>query len=320
MKNMDKQRLFKIIKIVFLLLVAVFLFIYFKKNIVDIKNMNFKINWKIFILSMFFYFVYIITLASLWHYITKLDKVAIKYSKAMIAYLYSILGKYIPGKVFMLGARVPAYLEAGVKIRKVTICFLLENACTLLGAAFLFIISLFFFPNRILENYKFITIALIIIFFICINPKVINFFLGKLEKVMKKVDLLITITYSQMIKLVALFIGNWLILGAGFYILTCSIYPLPLSHLLYVGGVFALSIIIGILSIFTPSGIGVREGIIVLGLSIVMPSEYAVIISIVSRLWATIAELILIFLAFIVSKIQTKFYRKCEEIQKSPST
>ena len=34
-----------------------------------------------------------------------------------------------------------------------------------------------------------------------------------------------------------------------------------------------------------------------------MPKEYAVIISIVSRLWATVAELILILVAFIANKI-----------------
>ena len=46
-----------------------------------------------------------------------------------------------------------------------------------------------------------------------------------------------------------------------------------------------------------------------LGLGLVMPKEYAVIISIISRLWQTVAELILIAIAFIVNKIM-EFQKK----------
>lgn len=116
----------------------------------------------------------------------------------------------------------------------------------------------------------------------------------------------IPITYGQMIRVVLLFIGNWIIVGVGFYMLTCSIYAVPLSELLYAAGIFGLSCIIGILAVFAPSGLGVREGILVLGLGLIMPEEYAVIISIVSRLWMTVSELALIGIAFIVNKVRQR--------------
>lgn len=296
----------KLCRIAFLVIVAVFMVRYFQKNITEIRELNFKINWKIFILSMFFYFAYKVTLATFWHYITILDKANIKYSNALVAYLYSILGKYIPGKVFMLAARFPAYDREGVPMRKVTVCFFIENICTLLGAAFLFLVSLFFFPNDVLEDYKFVAAALVVVFFICLHPKIINFFLGILEKITKKKDMQIPFTYVQMLKVVALFILNWLIVGVGFYILTCSMYQIPISELLYVGGIWGLSAVAGILAVFAPSGIGVREGVMMVGLSLIMPSQMAMIISVVSRLWQSVAELILIFFAFAATKISGK--------------
>lgn len=299
----NKDKILKICKVIFLILVVIFLVKYFATNIEDIKNLDFKMNWGIFALSMIFYFIYKVTLASLWHYITYLNDSSIKYKDAVVSYLYSILGKYIPGKVFMLAARIPAYEKAGVKMRKVTICFFLENICTLLGAAFLFLISLFFFPNEVLQDYMWAVVALIVVFFICINPKIINWGLRILGKVIKKDDMEIPMTYGQMIKVVLLFIGNWLIVGMGFYMLVYSIYPVPLSEALYCGGIYGLSAIIGILAIFTVSGLGVREGIIAVGLALIMPDSYVVIVSIISRLWATVAELILIFIAFIINKI-----------------
>ncbi len=293
----------RFLKPAFLVLVAVFLVRYFVKNYGSYRNLDIIIQWGVFLAAMGIHFVYKITLVMLWHYITKLNHCAIKPLNAAFAYLYSILGKYIPGKVFMLLARIPPYEKEGVPPRKVTVCFFLENMCTLLGAAFLFLISLLFFPNDLLQNYQWAVLIFVAAFIVCIHPRILNFFLRLVEKVLKK-DVQISMSYREMLSVVGLFVVNWAVLGVGFYMLTCSIYPLPASQMLYVSGVFGLSVIIGILAIFAPSGIGVREGIIVLGLSIVMPNEYAVIISVVSRLWMTVSELSVVAVAWVADRFR----------------
>lgn len=302
--KINKDKLLKALKIVFGVLVVVFLAWYFWKNWDEFSEKIMNVNIGIFIVSMLFYFVYKITLASLWHYITKINGCSIKYEKAVTSYLYSILGKYIPGKVFMLAARLTYYKEEEAPLSKVTVCFFIENVCTLLGAAMLFIVSLFFFPNELLENYKWLTLLLIAAFFVCIHPKIINFVLRLIGKIFKK-NLEIPMKYSQMLKVVLLFIGNWLIVGFGFFILTKSIYPAAeWSQMLYCAGIWGVSAIMGILAIFAPSGLGVREGIIVAGLMLIMPQSDAMVISVVSRLWQTIPELLLVVMAFVYSRIR----------------
>ena len=296
-----KKKLIQAVKIIFFLLVLFFLGKYFLENWEEIQQIQWNINTGNLILSFLLYFCYIITLASLWHYITKLNQCEISHYDAVIAYLYSIPGKYIPGKVFMLAARFPPYEKQNKPLRKITICFLLENACTLLGAAFLFLMSLFFFPNDLLEKYKYWTILLIILFFICIHPKILNFFLKILGKLAKK-DMEIPVTYPEMLKTVLFFILNWLVAGAGFYLLVKSVYPVPASQWLYTGGIYGLSTIIGILALFAPSGLGVREGILTAGLCLIMPEEYALTISLISRLWQTVAEILLVTGAFLVNQ------------------
>ena len=302
--KINKDKLLKALKIVFGVLVVVFLAWYFWKNWDEFSEKIMSVNIGIFIISMLFYFAYKITLASLWHYITKINGCSIKYEKAVTSYLYSILGKYIPGKVFMLAARLTYYKEEEAPLSKVTVCFFIENVCTLLGAAMLFIVSLFFFPNELLENYKWLTLLLIAAFFVCIHPKIINFVLRLIGKIFKK-NLVIPMKYSQMLKVVLLFIGNWLIVGFGFFILTKSIYPAAeWSQMLYCAGIWGVSAIMGILAIFAPSGLGVREGIIVAGLMLIMPQSDAMVISVVSRLWQTIPELLLVTMAFVYSRIR----------------
>ena len=170
-----KKKLIQVIKILFFLLVLFFLGRYFLENWEAIQQIQWNINTGNLILSFLLYFCYIITLASLWHYITKL------------------------------------------------------NQCE-----------------------------------------------------------------------------NWLVAGAGFYLLVKSVYPVPASQWLYTGGIYGLSTIIGILALFAPSGLGVREGILTAGLCLIMPEEYALTISLISRLWQTVAEILLVSGAFLVNQVKRR--------------
>ncbi|MCL2110662.1 MAG: lysylphosphatidylglycerol synthase domain-containing protein [Clostridiales bacterium] len=301
-----KEKIWLAAKIIFLVLAVFFLARYFILNISDISDIDQYIDWRVFALSILIFIVHKLTLAGLWHYITILGGVRIKPSDAVTAYLYSVLGKYIPGKVFMLLARFPAYKRAGTSLSKVTVCFLLEAVCTILGAVILFIASLFFFPNNLLSGYEPLIAILIAVLFVCMHPKVINFLLRGLERLTKKENLQLSMTYMQMLKVSLLFVLNWLVVGIGYYMLATSVYPVPASELLYTAGIFAISTTIGILAIIAPSGIGVREAIMILGLGLIMPQPYAVMIAVMARLWTTAGEMIVILAAFIVSKVRNK--------------
>lgn len=300
----DRNRILTICKAAFGVLAVGFIVWYFVQNWAELSEKLCEVNIGVFLFSMLFYFVYKLTLASLWHYITVINGCSVKYEKAVTSYMYSLLGKYIPGKVFMLAARLTCYKEEGAPLSKVTVCFFIENVCTLLAAALLFVVSLFFFPNELLSGYRWITFLLIAAFFAVIHPRVINAALKLIGKLVKK-PLEIPMKYSQMLKVVLLFVGNWLIIGTGFYILTSSVYPaLELSQMLFCAGIWGVSAIIGILAIFAPSGLGVREGILVAGLMLIMPENDAVVIAVISRLWQTIPELVLAAGAFVFTRVR----------------
>ena len=121
-------------------------------------------------------------------------------------------------------------------------------------------------------------------------------------KIFKK-DLEIPMKYTQILKVVLMFIGNWLIVGLGFFMLVKSVNPVVgRNEMLFCAGIYGISAIMGILAIFAPSGLGVREGIILAGLMLIMPESDAAVISVISRLWQTVAELILIAAAFGVTR------------------
>jgi uncharacterized membrane protein YbhN (UPF0104 family) len=80
------------------------------------------------------------------------------------------------------------------------------------------------------------------------------------------------------------FIAVWTLLSAGFYLLTASLSPGPVPFATGLG--LPLSITLGILAVFSPGGIGVREGAVVGYLTLAgLPVQHATAISIAARLW-----------------------------------
>ena len=80
--------------------------------------------------------------------------------------------------------------------------------------------------------------------------------------------------------------------GIGFVLLAISILP-TVEPSMYIGlaATYIFAGIIGMLAIFIPGGIGVRESIIVLLASSYMPVEQAIILSLVARLYTTVADI-----------------------------
>jgi len=303
-----KNNLIRALKIIVTLAIIYFIGRLFYRNINDLKEIDFRFDILSLVVAVILFIVYKINSVFLWHYITKKNECSITFKKAFISWFYSILGKYIPGKVFMLGSRLYFYNMEGASKKRVLFCFLVENICTVLGAALLFLTSMLFIGNPELLQYRYPAIGLIVVFFIIIHPIILTKIINLPLKILKKKPVELKMKYRDMLLLVFLYTINFLIVGSGFYMLTNSVHPVSINEFFYVAGTFGLAAVIGILALFAPSGIGVREGVIILALRFVIPEAAAVIISIISRLWASATELLLIGIAYIYAKIsRTKF-------------
>ena len=298
---MNKQFI-KWVRWLFFLLVLIFLGHYLVNSFHELRSVNFEFQPLILLLAMGFFGIYKIALSLIWHLITIKSKANIPLEKAMIAWYYSLLGKYIPGKIFLLGGRLYFYQLEGKSKKTIAFCFLVENICTLLGAAFLFILSLPFVDLPIIRDYQFGVMAFVVILLIAIHPRILEFLINRALYAFKRDSIHFYISYKDILQLVAFSIVNWFIVGIGFFLLVNSVYPVSVEHIFYMAGTFGLSVIIGILSFFAPSGIGVREGVMIFALQFIMPEGAAIIVSLLSRIWTTIPELLIIAFAYVYAK------------------
>jgi glycosyltransferase 2 family protein len=91
---------------------------------------------------------------------------------------------------------------------------------------------------------------------------------------------------------------SWLVLGAAFLLFVVSFYPAAAALPRFVAGTVAASYLIGFFFFFVPAGIGVREVAMMVLLNQIMPEAgVALVVSVMSRVWFTAAELLpLLFL------------------------
>lgn len=213
-------------------------------------------------------------------------------------YYYSQGAKYLPGGIWGVLGRT--YLCEREKIPR-GVAFssiVIETAlCVISGAI---VVVLFFAQANFLETeFLFLATAVIVVGLIFLNPKIFfpmaNFFL----KITRHEPLSTSISYRAILKLISSYVFAWLLGGVGFYFLTSSVTSLPLAKMGEIIGIFSAAGITSIVAFFAPAGLGVREGVLVLSLSRFTPQSVAILVALFARLWMTVSEVLLIFLAWL---------------------
>ncbi|GAA4629002.1 lysylphosphatidylglycerol synthase domain-containing protein [Cellulomonas oligotrophica] len=78
--------------------------------------------------------------------------------------------------------------------------------------------------------------------------------------------------------------------GVGFVLIAVSVLDVPSSTWVPLAATYVLAGAVGIMAVLVPSGLGVREGVIVLLASRYVPVEQAIVLSLLARLYSTIGD------------------------------
>jgi glycosyltransferase 2 family protein len=96
---------------------------------------------------------------------------------------------------------------------------------------------------------------------------------------------------STVALLVVGYAAYWLLTGLAFAVFIRSLYPLAAADVPLAAAAYAAAYAAGFLSLLTPAGLGVREGVLVVALAPVLPAGPALVVALLSRLWMMLAEL-----------------------------
>lgn len=221
-------------------------------------------------------------------------KISLSLRKCVKVSFLSMMGKYLPGKVWMVLGKVYLSAKEGVPRAEAFASTVIEIPLEIVASIFFFFFFLFslveapLLSPRVLVLLGVVLVAGMVFLYPPLFYKLVNTILYRL----KKETVPETVTYGDILQLFLLYNGIVLVQGIAFYFFVNALLPVPLDSLLVLTGSLALAGALGTLSFFAPSGLGVREGILALLLANTVVAPIAVLISILARLWVTLTEVL----------------------------
>jgi glycosyltransferase 2 family protein len=204
----------------------------------------------------------------------------------------SILARYVPGNVFMFVGRAWMSHSRGLAVERVTAAMVYEQA---LGAcsALLAVAVLFpFWEYR--PGVTALSLLALPVLVALMHPRVFGPVAGWVLRLLHRPPLKITLGFGAVLGMLCLFTLDWLVAGAGAWLLARAITGLGVDDLPLVIVAYALAYVAGMVAFFIPSGIGVREAVLAASLSKELPGGVALTWALLLRLWVTIVELVFV--------------------------
>jgi glycosyltransferase 2 family protein len=300
---MKKDRILKFAKYAVILLIFFFIFRYLYLNFNSIKLSELKFNFWFLLLSVLIYFVHVLFNNIIWHVITVQNHCQINIFESIKLRYYADFGRFIPGKVFAYGILWLSYEKQNIPMKKIAACSVQEFITTVLAAVILSLFSIFASGITELEPYKYIFLALALCCFIFLYPPLLQFLMNIIFRIFKREKIILSTSFAKVIVTMLLFLLSWLVFGWSFYFFIRSLYPLSADHYFFITGAFAIASIIGAVSVFAPAGLGVREGVVIFLLSIIFSTAISSLISILSRIWMILSEILLLAIIFLIDLI-----------------
>ena len=221
----------------------------------------------------------------------------------------SALGKYLPGKVWPYLGQMYLSRKAGIPRSVTLLSVLMLFGISSLVGLLTFVASLYLWGSFSAIQVSLLLLGSLAFILFILSPPVLNRLLGALALVSNRFrkgtipeDVMVRGDLWDIAKIISIFAANWVVFGIALYLVSNSFYHLTVSQTIILCGVFAVSVISGIVSFLVPAGLGVREGVLSYLLSLFIPISAAIVISLVLRVWLILGELLCFVAAVRIKK------------------
>ncbi len=301
LNQQSKNVIKKILQIVILIALAAFLTVKLRKDWNTLKNYEWNVQIQFLIISFFSLIVVYLCIIKIWHLILMRLDVQLSYKKAVMIWFRTSIMKYLPGRIWNILGMILIAEREGISKTKVLLSGFVNQIFSLVSATAFSILYLHFSSEDYAISLKYLFYLLPALTIFCFPPilkKLIVIFTKK--KGISNNSISIN-GYSSLV-LYFSYVGVWILYGIAFLFFTLSFVKFPVGKSYVIVSVFILSHILGFLSMITPGGIGVREGILTYLLNFHFPISIAIVVSISSRLLLIAADALLFGASYLIKK------------------
>lgn len=229
---------------------------------------------------------------SVWRFLLASLGGYLRWSRAAQTWFLANIVRYIPGNIWQFLGMAELAADDGVSRVTTFASIALHQA---LGTAVGLVLAALYFAvagKGVLLDAVRPFLWLIPLGLLLCNPRFLDWSLNTLLRIFKRPPIKVTLTWSQLAVILLGYLGVWLIMGSAFALLAASFTPVTPQQAAALVATWAAAYIIGYLSMLTPGGLGVREGVMILLLAPLFPAPVPTIIALAARLWMVIAEVV----------------------------
>lgn len=281
-----------------LLLAALGYYIY--RNFSKIRCYDFEFHWTLIIAAFFAALCGYLVMFSVWRKLADSFGLKAPTILAAKAYYFSQLGKYVPGKVGLVLVRMDAY--RGYSRKSVALATGVEYVASFISACILVLVATVFWDIHLPPYLRWLALGLLVILLAALWPPVLKRAANILFKLIKRQPIQLVPSFGRMLIFVSMYLLVGLFYGLSLLLVLNSLSPVGFEYYFIVTGTFRFASLIGIAAIFAPSGIGIREGVLMLILPAFIPEPTVIIGAIMIRFVLISAELTLAGLFTLLEK------------------
>jgi glycosyltransferase 2 family protein len=316
-----KKVLQYVLTLAMIVAVGCFFYLEFKKNSDAIRAYHFSINFYYIIASIFVMTLAFLMDTYIWQIcINNYLQKKLNFCESMALYNTTAMLKYIPGKIWTYAAQMALMSSKGISKTLVIyinmICFI---CLAFVSAMYILYYYLFCLQMTSWEVSVLIFILLITLDFIFIiwNTSIINYLIIPINRIFKMEIQPIKMNNILFIYVQLLYLFAYIPLGIGTYFLAKGIgMNIPFSDIFAVIAAISVSAILGYIAFFSPGGLGVREGAMLLMLKQFSNVATALILPIVMRLIYILIDLLLGIIGILVGMKYGYFSNQAKSKQK----
>ena len=238
----------------------------------------------------------------IWMMALRYLKAELSYAKSVRIFAFSMMGRYVPGKVWSVMGRIYLAEREGVPKSSSLITIYLEIALQMVFGFLLFIGSFYLYGGDSLPDSVKVFFYVLPVILLFLHPKIFEKGLNRALRIAKKEPVKVSLSFGNILGLGFFYTAHWLVQGVGIYCALSSFYMVDFALVPLISGIFAFSWLMGFLALIVPSGIGVREGMMSLLLGMWVPMPIAVTLAILVRFLFTISEGVFYLFAFLGQK------------------
>lgn len=253
-----------------------------------------NINLPLLLIGILFFILYFFLRGALWNELLKPKGNKLGFTKTTYFWEMSEIKRYTPGNIWSFLSRADLFSKENISKKDVATSLLDEIILIILSS---FTISYFYFSNQLKNSnltFLLITINIIVIMVYSFNRKI-------------NIKLIPKLRVRDNLKLYLIAISAFFFYGLATYFSAVSIIYLDPKNILFLVSLFVFALLVGYLSIITPMGLGVREGVTTFGLLKYTTLGNASIIAIFTRIIFIISEVIFFVIISFFEKIKNRY-------------